>query len=167
MLVQRDEGNRKDRKNARLKYTVDRLGVDVFKGMVEERWGQKFEPARKFHFDSNIDAELGKGWQKDEDGLNHFTMFIENGRVEDVASAPQKSGLRELATYLDSHKVGQFRLTGNQHLIVSEVPDEHLDAAKEIMKRNKLDKTELSGLRASSSSCVALPTCALAMAEAE
>lgn len=165
MLVQRDFGDRTNRKHARLKYTVDDLGVDVFKQKVEEYWGEKFEEPRAFEIKSNIDYF---GWVKDENGLNHFTAFIENGRIEDTAELPQKTGLRELAKYLIAQNTsGEFRLTGNQHMVISEIADEHLAAVKEILAKYKLDNTEFSALRLSSSSCVALPTCGLAMAESE
>ena len=160
MLVQRDHGDRKNRKHARLKYTIDDMGVDVFRSKVEEIWGQKFEKAMPFKFQSNIDTF---GWQKDENGLNHFTFFIENGRIEDTAEFPMKTGLREIAKVLD----GEFRLTGNQHLILSNVKDDDLPKIKEMMAKYKLDNVQFSGLRLSSSACVAFPTCGLAMAESE
>ena len=160
MLVQRDFGDRKNRKHARLKYTIDDMGVDVFRGKVEELWGQNFEKAKPFKFQSNIDTF---GWQKDENGLNHFTFFIENGRIEDTAEFPMKTGLREIAKILD----GEFRLTGNQHLIVSNVSDQQLPQIQELMTKYKLDNVQFSGLRLSSSACVAFPTCGLAMAESE
>jgi len=160
MLVQRDHGNRANRKNARLKYTIDNMGVDVFKSKVEEMWGEKFEEPRPFHFDSNVDTF---GWQKDEEGKWHFTMFIENGRIEDTAEFPMKTGLNEIAKV---HK-GEFRLTGNQHLILSRVDEADLPQMKEMLAKYKLDNTNFSALRLSSSACVAFPTCGLAMAESE
>jgi sulfite reductase (NADPH) hemoprotein beta-component len=160
MLVQRDFGDRKNRKHARLKYTIDDMGVDVFKAKVEDYWGQQFEPARDFHFDSNIDTF---GWTKDETGMNHFTFFIENGRIEDTADFRMKTGLREIAKV---HK-GEFRLTPNQHLILSNVADEDMPAIKALMAEYKLDNLQFSALRLSSSACVAFPTCGLAMAESE
>jgi sulfite reductase (NADPH) hemoprotein beta-component len=160
MLVQRDHGDRKNRKHARLKYTMDDMGHDVFRGKVEDLWGQNFDDEKPFKFESNIDTF---GWQKDENGLNHFTFFIENGRVEDTAEFQMKTGLRELAKV---HK-GEFRLTGNQHLIISNVADVDLPNIKSMMKQYKLDNVQFSGLRLSSSACVAFPTCGLAMAESE
>jgi len=160
MLVQRDFGDRKNRKHARLKYTIDDMGVEMFKAKVEEYWGQKFEEARPFHFDSNVDTF---GWQKDETGMNHFTFFIENGRIEDTPDFPMKTGLREIAKV---HK-GEFRLTPNQHLILSNVADEDVPLMKELMAKYKLDNLNFTGLRLSSSACVAFPTCGLAMAESE
>ena len=160
MLVQRDNGDRKNRKHARLKYTVDDMGVDVFRSNVEELLGYKLEPERPFHFESNIDTY---GWQKDENGNNHFTFFIENGRIEDTPKFQMKAGLREIAKVLK----GEFRLTGNQHLIVCNVSDADLPEIKDIMSKYKLDNVQFSGLRMSSSACVAFPTCGLAMAESE
>ncbi|OAL03905.1 Thiamin diphosphate-binding protein [Phaeosphaeriaceae sp. SRC1lsM3a] len=160
MLVQRDHGDRKNRKHARLKYTIDDMGIDVFRGKVEELWGQQFAEPKAFEFKSNIDTF---GWQKDENGLNHFTFFIENGRIEDTADFPMKTGLIEVAK---AHK-GEFRLTGNQHLVLSNVADEDLPSMKELLKKWKLDNTNFSGMRLSSSACVAFPTCGLAMAESE
>ena len=163
MLVQRDNGDRKNRKHARLKYTMDDMGNEVFKGKVQELLDPlniKFEAPRPFKFDSNIDTF---GWQKDETGLNHFTFFIENGRIEDTADFPMREGLREIAKI---HK-GEFRLTGNQHLILSNVSDEAKPEIVQMMKKYKLDNTQFSGMRQSSSACVAFPTCGLAMAESE
>ena len=163
MLVQRDNGDRKNRKHARLKYTMDDMGNEVFKSKVQELLDPlsiKFEAPRPFKFDSNIDTF---GWQKDETGLNHFTFFIENGRIEDTADFPMREGLREIAKI---HK-GEFRLTGNQHLILSNVSDEAKPEIVQMMKKYKLDNTQFSGMRQSSSACVAFPTCGLAMAESE
>ena len=160
MFVQRDHGDRKNRKHARLKYTMDDMGVDVFRDKVEDLLGYKFEEPRHFEFKSNIDTF---GWQKDETGHNHFTFFIENGRIEDTAEFPMRTGLREIAKV---HK-GEFRLTGNQHLILSNVHDDDLENVKNLMKQYKLDNVQFSGLRLSSSACVAFPTCGLAMAESE
>lgn len=165
MLVQRDFGDRTNRKHARLKYTIDDIGVDEFRAKVEEYWGDKFEEPRPFEIKSNIDYF---GWVKDEEGFNHFTAFIENGRIEDTPELPQKSGLKKIAEYLlENGKPGEFRLTGNQHLLISKIADEDLDTVKSLLAQYKLDNTDFSGLRLSSSSCVALPTCGLAMAESE
>ena len=162
MLVQRDNGDRKNRKHARLKYTIDDMGVDAFRSQVEELMGDgfKFEAEKPFHFDSNIDTF---GWIEDEKGMHHFTMFIENGRIEDTAEFSMKTGLREIAKV---HK-GEFRLTGNQHLILANVSSEQLPQMKELLAKYKLDNTSQSALRLSSSACVAFPTCGLAMAESE
>lgn len=163
MLVQRDFGDRTNRKHARLKYTMDDLGVDVFKGKVEDLLGYKLEEPKPFEITSNIDYF---GWCKDETGLNHFTAFIENGRIEDTTKLPQKSGLKAIAHYLTG-KSGEFRLTGNQHLVISNITDDDLMEVKNLLAKYKLDNTDFSGLRLSSAACVAFPTCGLAFAESE
>lgn len=164
MLVQRDFGDRTNRKHARLKYTIDDLGVDVFKSKVEDLLGYKFDEPKPFEIKSNIDYF---GWCKDENGLNHFTFFIENGRIEDTPELPQKTGLKKIAHFLRQGRSGEFRLTGNQHLLISNIEDEDLEEIKSIMADHKLDNTDFSGLRLSSAACVAFPTCGLAMAESE
>ncbi|CCM00367.1 uncharacterized protein FIBRA_02397 [Fibroporia radiculosa] len=160
MLVQRDNGNREDRKNARLKYTMDRMGVDVFKAEVEERLGYKLQPARPYAFDRNIDDY---GWHIGEDGKHHFTCFIENGRIQDEPGKEFKTALREIAKV---HK-GAFRCTANQHLLITDIATEDLPQIKALLARYKLDNLSYTGLRLSSSACVAFPTCGLAMAESE
>jgi sulfite reductase (NADPH) hemoprotein beta-component len=163
MLVQRDNGDRKNRKHARLKYTMDDMGNEVFKSKVQELLNPlniKLEAPKPFKFVSNIDTF---GWQKDEKGMNHFTFFIENGRVEDTAEFPMRTGLKEIAKI---HK-GEFRLTPNQHLTLSNVTDDAKPGIVELMKKFKLDNTQFSAMRLSSSACVAFPTCGLAMAESE
>ncbi|KAG0709210.1 hypothetical protein DFH29DRAFT_978786 [Suillus ampliporus] len=160
MLTQRDNGNRADRKNARLKYTIDRMGLDTFKAEVESRLGYPLAPARPFTFDRNIDDF---GWSTGDDGRHHVMLFIENGRIQDEPGRDFKTGLREIAKM---HK-GTFRLTANQHLMVSEIATEDVPEIKRILAKYKLDNLNHTGLRLSSSACVAFPTCGLAMAESE
>ncbi|KAG8950217.1 hypothetical protein FRC04_007851 [Tulasnella sp. 424] len=160
MLTQRDNGNRADRKNARLKYTIDRMGLDNFKAEVEQRLGWQLAPARPFEFTSNIDKF---GWTTGHNGKHHFTIFIENGRVQDEPGKEFKTGLQEIAKV---HR-GTFRLTANQHLILADVDDADLPEMKRLLSKYGLDNLSYSGLRLSSSACVAFPTCGLAMAESE
>ena len=148
------------RKNARLKYTIDRMGLENYKAEVEKLLGYSLAPVRPYIFDRNVDDY---GWHTGEDGKHHFTMFIENGRVQDEPGRDFKTGLREIAKV---HK-GTFRLTANQHLLVSDIADEDLNTIKDLLTKYKLDQLQFSGLRLSSSACVAFPTCGLAMAESE
>ncbi|KII85824.1 hypothetical protein PLICRDRAFT_165292 [Plicaturopsis crispa FD-325 SS-3] len=160
MLTQRDNGNRADRKNARLKYTIDRMGLDTFKAEVEARLGYSLQPARPYSFDRNVDDF---GWSKGQNGNYHFTLFIENGRIQDEPEKDFKTGLKEIAKI---HK-GTFRLTANQHMVIADVPPEELPIIKPLLAKYKLDNLSQTGLRLSSSACVAFPTCGLAMAESE
>ncbi|GAA6011757.1 hypothetical protein JCM10207_004234 [Rhodosporidiobolus poonsookiae] len=160
LTTQRDNGNRANRKNARVKYTVDRMGIENFTAEVEKRLGYKLQPARAYEFTSNVDHF---GWQTGEDGKRHFTAFIENGRVQDEPGKPFKTAMQEIAKV---HK-GVFRLTANQHLIISDIPPEEEKTIQGLLVKYGLDKTDFTGLRLSSAACVALPTCGLAMAESE
>lgn len=165
MLVQRDFGNRENRKHARLKYTVDDLTVDGFKQKVEEYLGRALKPAREHEpFKSNIDIY---GWVRDEEGFNHFTTFVENGRVEDTPELQHRAGFRAVAHWMKEKKVGEFRLTANQHIIVAAIPDAFKDELHALLAKYKLDNITFSALRLSSQACVAFPTCGLAMAESE
>ena len=161
MLVQRDYGERGDRKLARLKYTVERMTADGFLSKLEEYLGYKLEPVRKFKFDSNGDRF---GWTTDDSGMHHLNLFIPGGRVIDSSAYPMKTGLREIAKIHD----GEFRMTANQNLVISNISDakkpeiEHLLGEYGILKSH-----ERSAMRLNSIACVALPTCGLALAEAE
>ncbi|KAG6813848.1 hypothetical protein H0H92_006792 [Tricholoma furcatifolium] len=159
MLTQRDNGNRAEC-NARLKYTIDRMGLPAFQAEFEKRLGYKLAPARPYTFDRNVDDF---GWFTGEDGKHHFLLFIENGRVQDEPGRDFKTGLREIAKV---HK-GTFRLTTNQHMMVSDISDADLPEIKSLLAKYKLDNLSHSALRLSSSACVAFPTCGLAMAESE
>ncbi|ORY64746.1 hypothetical protein BCR35DRAFT_308644 [Leucosporidium creatinivorum] len=160
LTTQRDNGNRLNRKNARVKYTVDRMGIRGFMDEVEKRLGYKLQPARDFTFTSNTDQF---GWQTGHDGRRHFTAFVENGRVQDEPGKPFKTALAEIAKV---HK-GVFRLTANQHLIIADIPPEEEKTIQSLLNKYGLDKVDFSGLRLSSAACVAFPTCGLAMAESE
>ncbi|KAH7926436.1 sulphite reductase hemo protein, beta subunit [Leucogyrophana mollusca] len=160
MLTQRDNGNRQERKNARLKYTIDRMGLDVFKAEVESRLGYKLAPARPYTFDRNVDDY---GWATGENGEHHVMLYIENGRIQDEPGRDFKTGLREIAKV---HK-GTFRLTANQHLMLSDIAAEDVPEIKRLLAKYKLDNLSHSALRLSSSACVSFPTCGLAMAESE
>ena len=160
VTVQRDWGNRANRKHARLKYTIEDRGLDAFRAEVERRAGVKFAPARPYAFTSMGDRY---GWSKDKDGRAHLTVFVENGRVQDAGpGAQQLSALRQIAEL----GVGDIRLTPNQNIIVANIPAELRDQVARIAAENGL-LTPDSGLRRNSMACVALPTCGLALAESE
>ncbi len=92
--VQRDHGNREVRANARLKYTIERMGLDAFRAEVEKLCGFKLGAPREFRFDDNGDRY---GWIEDHLGNWHFTLYVENGRVYDTKDYPLLTGLREIA----------------------------------------------------------------------
>jgi sulfite reductase (NADPH) hemoprotein beta-component len=159
--VQRDYGNRKERARARFKYTVDDKGVDWVKAEVERRMGVAFEPARPYAFTSNGDIY---GWQRTDNGRWNYTLFIENGRIIDRPGKPLMEAIRAIAQI---HR-GRFRLTPNQNLIVADVEAEDRAAIDALLIEHGLEGNgRTSALRLNSMACVAMPTCPLAMAEAE
>ncbi|KEZ50492.1 assimilatory sulfite reductase (NADPH) hemoprotein subunit [Metabacillus indicus] len=161
ITIQRDYGNRSVRKYARFKYTVDRLGLQNVKEELENRLGYRLGAAKDFRFDSNGDSY---GWVKGGNGKWHFTLFVEGGRIADYDGYPLMTGLREIAKVLK----GDIRLTPNQNLIISNVSSQQKKKINELMEKYSLtDGKHYSALRRSSIACVALPTCGLAMAEAE
>ncbi|MGI8580882.1 MAG: NADPH-dependent assimilatory sulfite reductase hemoprotein subunit [Chitinophagaceae bacterium] len=162
LTVQRDYGNRSDRKLARLKYTLDRLGVDWFKAEVEKRLGFMFEEARPFTFTSRKDYF---GWEQNNDGLWNYTVFAENGRVLDDEKVALKSALLHVAKTAKAN----FRFTANQNVILSDIKQADKEMINKILTDFKIiEHTEGSSLvRKNSMACVALPTCPLALAEAQ
>jgi len=161
VTTQRDFGNRAVRKHARLKYTIDARGLDWFVGEITRRQGFALEPPRPFEFTSSGDRF---GWVEGFDGRWHLTLRIEAGRVADTAEAAQLTGLREIARV---HR-GDFRLTPNQNLIIANVEPAERRYIDALVVRYGLDAHARSTpVRRDALACVALPTCPLAMAEAE
>ncbi|MEG9306220.1 assimilatory sulfite reductase (NADPH) hemoprotein subunit [Klebsiella pneumoniae] len=152
-------GNRTDRKNAKTKYTLERVGVETFKAEVERRAGIKFEPIRPYEFTGRGDRI---GWVKGIDDKWHLTLFIENGRILDYPGRPLKTGLLEIAKV---HQ-GEFRITANQNLIVASVPEDQKARIEKLARDHGL-MNAVTPQRENSMACVSFPTCPLAMAEAE
>lgn len=162
IAVQRDHGNRVDRKRARLKYTIEDMGLAAFRQAVEKRLGWPLAEPRPFRFEDNDDRY---GWHQSADGHWHATLFVENGRIKDTGDHPLMTGLREVARHLR----GEIRLTPNQNLILSNIPEVDRPGIEDLLQRYGLEPGpgSRSGMRLGSMACVAFPTCGLAMAESE
>lgn len=161
VTVQRDHGDRSNRKHARLKYTIDDRGLDWFKRELQARLGFDLQPARPFKFIYRGDEF---GWSEDQHGEWHLTLFVPQGRIQNTKDNRMLSALREIAKV---HK-GTFRLTANQNVIISSVPAGQKQQINRLLEYFGVkDSQTISPLRAQALACVALPTCALAMAEAE
>lgn len=158
--TQRDWGNRVNRKNAKTKYTLERVGVTNFKREVEKRAGVAFSQSKPVEFTSRGDRF---GWVEGIDGKHHLTVFIENGRILDYPGKTLKTGCAEIAKM---HQ-GDFRMTANQNLIIAGVPLDQKTAIEALAIEHGLIQSDTSNQRKDSMACVALPTCPLAMAEAE
>ena len=159
--LQRDYGNRENRKLARFKYTIDRLGTNVVKEIIEQRSGIRFEDVRPYEFTQNGDV---LGWLKGSDGKWFLGLFVEHGRVRDTSKVQLKSALRDLARI----KVCDFRLTGNQGLVLGRIEENLKPHVENILAIYNVSYGEgVSGIRKNAIACVALNTCSLAFAEAE
>jgi sulfite reductase (NADPH) hemoprotein beta-component len=160
--VQRDFGDRSDRKLARLKYTIDRMGIPAFKAEVEKRSGIQFQDEKKYELTIRHDEY---GWHKNHEGLYYYTAFVEMGRVCDSDNVQFKKAFYEIA------KLGkaQFRFTCNQNIIISDIQEEDKTAIENILQQYgvlHVTKTA-SPARRNAVACVALNTCPLALAEAQ
>jgi len=161
VTTQRDFGDRVSRKHARLKYTIDARGIDWFVAEITRRQGFSLEPPRPFEFTASGDRF---GWTRGHDGRWHLNLRIEAGRVADTAAGRMLTGLREIAKV---HR-GDFRLTPNQNLIIANVEPAERRYIEALVVRHGLDAyARATPVRRDALACVALPTCPLAMAEAE
>ncbi|MDN5924146.1 MAG: assimilatory sulfite reductase (NADPH) hemoprotein subunit [Xanthomonadales bacterium] len=161
IAVQRDFGDRAERKHARLKYTIDDRGLAWYRDELQSRLDFKIEAPRPYRFEHNGDRY---GWIEADDGLYHLTLQIPAGRVLDVDGHPRQTGLREIAR---AH-AGEIRMTCNQNVIIAKVSSEHRARIDALVAKYGLDDYQhASGIRQHAIACVALPTCGLAMAEAE
>ena len=161
VTVQRDYGDRVDRKFARFKYTIANRGLTWFRQELESRLGYRLAAPRRFEFTHTGDRY---GWKQAENGNFHYTLFIQSGRVKDTADYKMKTGIREIAKV---HK-GDLRLSANQNLIIANISPAERPRIEALLREYKLDTANnATGLKLNSMSCVALPTCGLALAESE
>ncbi|WP_026700820.1 assimilatory sulfite reductase (NADPH) hemoprotein subunit [Salibacterium aidingense] len=161
LTIQRDYGNRSNRKNARFKYTIDARGLDWLKNELTERLGWSLEEERPYHFEHNGDRY---GWVKGSNNRWHLTLFIQNGRIKDSEDYQLMTALREIAKI----HTGEFRLSPNQNLIIGNVTSQKKKKINELVEQYGLsDGKRDSALRRNAMACVAFPTCGLAMAESE
>lgn len=157
--IQRDFGERNDRKRSRFKYTIDKYGAEWFKEEFEKRLGFKLGETRDFSLTKRGDEY---GWQQDYKGNWHFTLFVENGRVFDKGEEKLQTALLEIA----KASLGNFRCTNNQNIIISDILQENKEKVAQILEKYRLSN-EKSPMLLDSIACVAFNTCPLAMAEAQ
>jgi sulfite reductase (NADPH) hemoprotein beta-component len=162
ITIQRDYGNRSDRKLARLKYTLDKIGVENFKAELEKRCGFALETPRPYSFTERTDDY---GWQQNHEGNWYYTLFVENGRVLDDEKALLKTALLEVA---ETGKAN-FRFTGNQNVMLGDISPANKPVIEAILEKYQLaaHTNNASALRKNAMACVAFNTCPLALAEAQ
>lgn len=156
--LQRDYGNRSDRKQARFKYTAARLGADFIHEELCRRLGFVLPPCEETPPWTHREDVLG--WRQQPDGQWDLGIFVENGRIADGAL---KDALRETAALACC----DFLMTPNQNIMLVNIAAR--ERVEKVFARRgvSLDFSPLSGMRKNAMACVALPTCPLAFAEAE
>jgi len=158
----RDFGDRTNRKHARFKYVVEERGVDWVRAEISRRSGIPFAPERAYRFTTTGDLY---GWHRGVDGKKFLTLFVETGRVKDVAGRAQKTALRQVA---EQFPHVEFRLSANQNVIIAGVSDGDQAAITALLASHGVPvENQTSVLHAASMACPALPTCGLALAESE
>ena len=159
--IQRDFGDRSNRKHARFKYTLDDRGIAWFKGELDVRLGFALQPARPYAFTESGDRV---GWVKDKQGRWHLTLCILSGRIKDTEETAWLTSLRKIAKIHD----GDFRLTASQNLIIANVSKANKPKIQTLLKEYRIPVPDnWTALRLHAISCVAFPNCGLAMAESE
>lgn len=157
MTIQRDYGDRKDRHRARFKYTLDRIGLDSFKNLLVNRFGKKLAPLKPYRLTNNGDK---LGWHQTEDSQWLATLHIQSGRINHHLQD-------QLQAFFQQYS-GEVRLTANQNIQLINIPPYDIyDVARRLSDLGLYERLIPSSQEAVTLSCVALPTCGLAMAEAE
>ncbi|HEX4130743.1 MAG TPA: NADPH-dependent assimilatory sulfite reductase hemoprotein subunit [Pirellulales bacterium] len=166
VMVQRDYGNRADRKVARLKYLIANQGLPWFKAKVEEYYGQ---PLEEPHPDDVRGFDDHMGWHEQGDGRWFYGLNVENGRILDGelsngTGLQLKAALREIC---NTYRPG-IRLTPHQSILFTDIEAQDRQPLEDLLRRHRVKLShEISNARRWSMACVAWPTCGLAITESE
>ncbi len=158
----RDFGDRANRKHARFKYVLEDRGVDFVRNEINQRAGLTLGAARPYKFTTTGDLY---GWHRAVDGSQFLTLFVETGRIKDVAGHAQKTALRQVA---EKFPHIEFRLSANQNVILANVPDSDRAGITALLASHGVKvEQQASVLHAASMACPSMPTCGLGLAESE
>jgi sulfite reductase (NADPH) hemoprotein beta-component len=161
LTIHRDFGDRTNRKHARLKYVLEDRGAPWFREEVERRIGFKLENPRAFKFTKQGDLF---GWHKQYDGKLFLGLYVETGRIKDTDSYKLKTAVREIVERFRA----EVRLTPSQNLLLTNVEPRDQDAITAVLAQHNIPvENQATIVRRASMACPALPTCGLALAEAE
>ncbi len=161
VAVQRDYGDRSNRRHARLKYTIADHGLDWFRSEVEARLGFQLQSPKPLAW-LPVDDHLG--WHEQGDGKMYLGLFIENGRIADTDAARLRTGLR---TIVDELRL-EVRLTAQQNLILAGIDPSQRSRVEDVLSEHGIAHVDsIPRAIRHSMACPAIPTCGLAVAEAE
>lgn len=159
--VQRDHGDRADRKHARLKYLLDEMGLPWFKARVEEHAGRTYDPPRRLPRFRIVDH---LGWHPQGDGKWYLGVPVPSGRVADIGDSRIRTALR---TIVETHRLS-IVLTPAQDILLADIAEDAKEAVEKILRDHGVTLAgDLSPLERWALACPALPTCGLALTEAE
>jgi sulfite reductase (NADPH) hemoprotein beta-component len=162
LTIHRDFGDRTNRKHARLKYVVAERGVEWMTAEVNRRTNGALSGVRRFAFTSTTDTY---GWQRAIDGSDFLTLFVQTGRIKDVAGHAMKTALRQIA---EKFPHVEFRLSGNQNVILANVPPADRAGIDALLASHGVKTSDQASiLHAASMACPSMPTCGLGLAESE
>lgn len=161
VFIQRDHGDRADRRHARLKYLIHEWGLERFKKELEGRLGYRLKPVAPT---PPLELELYLGWHEQGEGKWYIGISVENGRIKDEGDLLLKTGLREIVS---RYRPG-VRLTPSQDLLLTDVNEDDREKIDELLARYGIrQEYQLSNARKYAMACPALPTCGLAITESE
>jgi sulfite reductase (ferredoxin) len=161
VTIQRDYGDRKNRRHARMKYLVEERGIPWFREELERRLGRRVADPREVHFDTARDH---LGWHEESDGRWYLGLHVSCGRIVDGDALLLRSALRDA---IGRYSPG-IRITGRQDILLTGIASADRAGIDDLFARYGVttDPGAL-GLRRYAIACPALPTCGLAVAEAE
>jgi sulfite reductase (ferredoxin) len=161
VTVQRDHGDRVNRRHARLKYLIHDRGIAWFRDRVQERLDFKLLPPRPLTW-TPVDDHLG--WHEQPDGRLYYGLYVENGRIKDEGELRLRTALRKLAEELRP----TFYLTAQQNVILTGLPASAKARVEGLLAEHGVPLSEtISHTLRHSMACPAYPTCGLAVAESE
>ena len=161
VATQRDHGNREVRANARMKYLVDKLGINAFRKLVETYFGESFEPFRET---KPWKYEDWLGWHEQGDGKLFLGLFIEHGRIKDTPDFKLRTALRRI---IDAYGFDMV-VSPNQNVMLKNILPEQKAGIEAILREHSVklaDEYDIN--RRMSMACPAMPLCGLALTEAE
>jgi sulfite reductase (ferredoxin) len=158
----RDHGNRADRKRARLKYVVHDWGVEEFRRVLSRDY---FGRPMRLPRDVPITGlDLHHGWQPQGDGKWFLGLSVENGRLKDEGSLRFRTGLRVVVNKLRCN----VRITTQQDVLLCDIATADRPTVDSLLAEHGIPRPEgLSLVQKWSMACPAIPTCGLAITEAE
>ncbi|PHN16177.1 NADPH-dependent assimilatory sulfite reductase hemoprotein subunit [Candidatus Tremblaya phenacola] len=160
ITIQRDYGNRVNRKAARTRYTLDKVSISLFRKEIEKRANLNLSYVYPYSFNKRNDSI---GWLKGNDKSWYLNIYVQNGRVVDYQDKLLKTGLEKISKIHNK----SFCITPNQNIVITDVRSVSKPKLESIIKTYKLINIKESIHKRKAMACVSFPTCPLAMAEAE